>query len=244
MLEGITDGIEGGPPRIVLYGDPGIGKSTFGANAPNAVFLPTENGLTRISCKKFPVAQSYGEAIENLGKLAQGEHEFQTLVVDSLGWLEKLIHADVGMQQKKDFAEIGYGKGPEFALKQWKEFVGGLEYLTAERGMGILLIGHAVVEKYNDPETEAYERINLALEKRASAYIREWADAVLYATQKKRVNVEDLGFKKTRATAKPIGADGGERIIRCSNSPACVAKNRYGITGEIPLSWDELAKYL
>ncbi len=244
MLAGVRDGIEGGPPRLILYGDPGEGKSTLAAHSPGSIFIPTEDGLRRIACKKFPVATSYGEFIGRLGQVAREEHGFQTLVVDSLGWLEKLIHADVGMQQKKDFAEIGYGKGPEFALKNWKEVVGGLNYIAEERNMGIILIGHAAIEKYSDPESESYDRITLALEKRASAYIREWSDAVLYATRRKRVAVEDLGFNKTRATAKSIGANGGDRILRCSSSPACVAKNRYGIVGDIPMSWDELAKYL
>lgn len=243
MLE-VKEGIEGGPPRIVLYGDPGIGKSTFGAAAPNAVFLPTEDGLRRIKCARLPIAKSYREFVESLGKIAAGDHAYDTLVVDSLGWLQRLIHAEVGMAQKTDFAEIGYGKGPIMALKQWKEIVDGFDYIANERGMGVILIGHAVNEKYSDPQTEAYERITLALEKQASALVREWADGVFYATQKKRISVEDLGFKKTRATAKPIGEDGGIRVLQCSNSPACVAKNRYGITGEIPFAWDELAKYL
>jgi len=242
MLE-VTTGLQGGPPRIVLYGDPGIGKSTFAASAPNAVFLPTEDGLRRIDCARLPMAKSYAEFVNSLGQVAAGEHGYDTLAVDSLGWLQRLIQAEVGHTQKTDYAEIGYGKGPQLAMRLWKEVVDGFTFLSDERGMGVVLIGHAVNEKYADPQTESYERITLALEKQASAYIREWADAVLYATQKKRVSVEDLGFKKTRATAKPIGEDGGTRVLQCSNSPACVAKNRYGITGEIPLSWDELAKY-
>ena len=41
----------------------------------------------------------------------------------------------------------------------------------------------------------------------------------------------------SRVIAAPIGADGGERIIRTVGSPACIAKNRFGLPGEIPLSW-------
>ena len=48
---------------------------------------------------------------------------------------------------------------------------------------------------------------------------------------------ENAGFNGERAIAAPIGADGGERIIRTVGSPACIAKNRYGLPSEIPLSW-------
>ena len=46
------------PPRIVLYGTHGIGKSTFAAQAPNPVFIPTEEGLDAINATAFPVCLS------------------------------------------------------------------------------------------------------------------------------------------------------------------------------------------
>ena len=37
MLENIQTGRENKPPRIMIYGSEGVGKSTFGASAPNAI---------------------------------------------------------------------------------------------------------------------------------------------------------------------------------------------------------------
>ena len=39
---------------------------------------------------------------------------------------------------------------------------------------------------------------------------------------------------------RQLGADGGERIIRAVGGPACIAKNRYGLPAELPLSWNAL----
>ena len=75
------------------------------------------------------------------------------------------------------------------------------------------------------------------LHKHAASLIAEWVDAVLFANKKFRVTKENAGFNGERAIAAPIGADGGERIIRTVGSPACNAKNRYGLPSEIPLSW-------
>ena len=61
---------------------------------------------------------------------------------------------------------------------------------------------------------------------------------MLFANKKFRVTKDS----NDRAIAAPIGADGGERIIRTVGSPACIAKNRYGLPGEIPLSWTEFIK--
>jgi hypothetical protein len=44
------------PPRVIIYGSEGIGKSTFGAEAPRPVFIPTEDGLDGIACARFPLA--------------------------------------------------------------------------------------------------------------------------------------------------------------------------------------------
>ena len=36
------------PPRILIYGTEGIGKSTFASESPKPIFLQTEDGLGEI----------------------------------------------------------------------------------------------------------------------------------------------------------------------------------------------------
>lgn len=226
------------PPRIVLYGTEGIGKSTFGAMAPRPIFLPTEDGLGEIECERFPLAGSYDEFLNNLGQLCQEEHDYKTAVLDTLDWLEKLIWAKVCKDRNKTSIEdIGYAKGYQFALDHWKDVLTGLDYLRRERGMAVILLAHAKIEKFNDPESAGFDRFTLRLHKDADAYVREWADAVLFATRKQRVEKVGTGFNE-RTIAKPIGTDGGERIIRTVGSPVCTAKNRFGLPAELPLSWE------
>jgi hypothetical protein len=245
MLESITTGKTKKPPRIVGYGDNGVGKSTFAANAPAPVFIQTEDGLGEIDCHKFPLVEDFATFMDQLRAVYAEKHEYQTLVIDSIDWLEKLIWADVAKANNaKSIEAIPYGKGYKLAMQQWGEVLTALDYIRNERGMAIILIAHAKIERFEDPETQGYDRHTLRLHKEADATIREWADAVLFATVKFRLEKEDLGFNKTRAIAKGIGAGGGERILRTVGSPACVAKNRFGIAGDIPLVWEEFAKYL
>jgi hypothetical protein len=58
MFENIQTGRENKPPRIMIYGSEGVGKSTFGASAPKPIFIQTEDGLGEIDCAKFPLAKS------------------------------------------------------------------------------------------------------------------------------------------------------------------------------------------
>ena len=52
------------PPIIVVHGPPGIGKTTFAASAPGAVFVRTEDGLGHIEADAFPLAQSFGDVLD------------------------------------------------------------------------------------------------------------------------------------------------------------------------------------
>ena len=131
----------------------------------------------------------------------------------------------------------GYAKGYTHALTYWREIVGHLNALRNARGMVILLIAHSKVERFEDPESSPYDRYGPRMHKHVAALLSEWADAVLFATRKIRTQSEDAGFGRKRTVANAIGKDGGERILRCVGGPSCIAKNRYGIVEELPLSW-------
>ena len=215
-------------------------NSTFGASAPGAIFIQTEDGLGEIDCRKFPLAHSLSEVIAELTALRDEAHEFQTVVVDSVDWLERLIFDEVCREfgvRSIEKADGGYGRGYTHALTHWRKVISLLQELRDKRGMMVILVAHAKVERFEDPENAAYDRYTPRLHKHAASLIAEWVDVVLFANKKFRVTKENAGFNGERAIAAPIGADGGERIIRTVGSPACIAKNRYGLPSEIPLSW-------
>jgi len=240
MLDNVQSGKEQKPPRIMIYGSEGVGKSTFGACAPNAIFVQTEDGLGEINCRKFPLAKSFAVVIEELTALRDEPHEFQSIVIDSADWLERLIFDEVCREfgvRSIEKADGGYARGYTHALTHWRKIIALLEDLRDQRGMMVILIAHAKIERFEDPENAAYDRYTPRLHKHATSLVAEWVDAVLFANKKFRVQKEAAGFSGERAIAAPIGADGGERIIRTVGSPACIAKNRFGLPAELPLSW-------
>ena len=124
------------------------------------------------------------------------------------------------------------------ALTYWRQIVSLLNDLRNTRGMIVIVIAHSKVERFEDPENAAYDRYTPRLHKAATSLLCEWVDAVLFATKRFRVSKEEgSGFQGDRAIATAIGANGGERILRTVGSPACIAKNRFNLPGEIPLSW-------
>jgi hypothetical protein len=244
-LASVTKGKHELPPRILLYGQEGVGKSTFGAGAPNAIFVPTEDGLDQIEAAKFPLANTFGDVMEYLTALANDEHDYGAVVVDSLDWLERLIWDHLCREHQCESIELvagGYGKGYTFALKQWRELIAALNYLRMERGMVVVMIAHAEIKAFADPEAAAYDRWQPRLHKSAVSIVCEWCDAVLFAGFRYRTKTEKSGFGKERTTAHAIGTDGGQRIIRPVGGPACLAKNRYCLTKDIDLDWSAFVK--
>lgn len=236
MLDNIQTGREARPPRIMIYGSEGVGKSTFGASAPKPVFIQTEDGLGEIYCAKFPLAKSVSEVVAELTALRDENHDFLSVVIDSADWLERLIFEEVCREygvRSIEKADGGYGRGYTHALSHWRKIVQLLEELRDRRGMLVILVAHAKIERFEDPENAAYDRYTPRLHKHAASLLSEWVDAVLFANKKLRIQKEN-----ERAIASPIGADGGERIVRTVGSPACIAKNRFGLPHELPLSWE------
>ena len=228
------------PPRILVYGTEGIGKSTFGSQAPTPIFVQTEDGLDELDCDKFPLATNYDDVLTALTELKTQQHDYESIVIDSLDWLERLIWDKLCAQNGVNSIEKvdgGYARGYTLALTYWREIIDQLNVLRSGRGMVVVMIAHSKVERFEDPESSPYDRYSPRLNKHAAALVSEWSDAVLFATRKIRTQSEDAGFNRKRTIAHAIGKDGGERILRCVGGPTCVAKNRYGITDELPLSW-------
>ena len=143
------------PPRLILYGTEGIGKSTFASHAPKPIFVPTEDGLSEIDCERFPLAKTVDDVLTALAELHVEKHDYQTVAVDSLDWLERLIFDDLCRQYNVPSIEKvdgGYARGYTLALTHWRKILDALNRLRTDRGMVVLCIAHAKVEKFEDPE--------------------------------------------------------------------------------------------
>lgn len=234
------------PPRVIIYGPHGIGKNTFASGAPKPVMINIEDGQpTNCPIDSFPQAKSFGDVMEAMMALYSEEHDFETLIIDSLDWLEPLIWAETvrrnneGNPQKQwnSIEEAGYGRGYVAALDVWREYQEAINALRNDKGMAVIQTAHADIKRYDSPETEPYDRYQIKLQKLASALVQEHADAVLFANFKTSVAKTEIA--KDKVQRRGIGA--GTRVLYTEERPAFQAKNRYGLPTELPLSWADFA---
>lgn len=231
-LAHVTRGKQERPIRAILYGVEGVGKSTFASQAPSPIFLCSEDGTSHLDVPRFPSPRSWNDVLEAIRVLTHEEHDFKTLVIDTLDWLEPLCWQHVcQIHGKQSIEDFGYGKGYVIAVEQWRQLLGRLDMLVRSRRMHVVMLAHGTVRRVDDPQTGPFDRYRMKLHDKSADVLREWVDAVLFARH------EVVTFERN---GKTRGRSSGARVLHTTWTAAYDAKNRFDLPDTLPLAWEEL----
>jgi hypothetical protein len=235
-LAAVTKGKVDAPYRIVVTGVDGVGKSVFAAAAPKPIFLCAEDGTHHLDVARFPEPRTWQDARDAIATLTADSGGFETLVIDTVDWLEPLLWDHVCEQDGKDSIEKvggGFGKGYVAAVDGWRHLLADIDKLQREQKMNVILLGHAFIKKFSNPEGADYDRWILKLHEKSASLIREWAKGVYFA------NYETFAVKEKE---KVKGVSSGARKLYTQRTAAYDAKDRYGLPESLPLSYAEFDK--
>lgn len=220
-------------PVITILGDSGIGKTTLAASFENPIILRAEDGLQAIPEESrpdaLPVIKKVDMLWEQLTALVKEEHEYKTLVIDSVTALERLFIQHIMDTDKNNPRSInqamgGYGNGPA-AVATMHQRVRNACGLLNERGMTIIFIAHAESENVDPPDQDPYTRYSLRLSKKSMPMYVDDSDVVGFL----KLQMFIMGNEGEKKKAKSDGS----RLLTCYTSAANVSKNRYGITTDL-----------
>ncbi len=230
---------DGNRPIIAtLVGEAGLGKTTLASMFPNPVFIRTEDGTMSLSGRDdvslFDLANSSNDVLDQIEALATQEHNFKTVVIDSITQLATIIEKEIVEADPKaksiNQAGGGYGAGYNTAATMHgkvREWIGALAY---ERGLNVIFIGHADTETMDLPDLDPYTRYTIRMHKKSLPHYIDNVDMVAHIRLKTFTRGE--GDKKRAIST-------GEREIICFPVASSVTKNRFGVTEPIPFTLDK-----
>ena len=226
------------PVICTIFGEAGMGKTTLSAMFPKPVFIRTEDGTQSLvgndNVALFPVARSSDEVLDQIESLATGDHDFQTLVIDSITQLATLIEGEIVDADPKaksiNQAGGGYGAGYNAAAdkhRTMRDWAGALAY---DRGMNVVFIGHADTETLDLPDADPYARYTVRMHKKSLPNYTDNVDMVGF------IRLET--FMRGDSESKKRAISTGKREIICFPQAANVSKNRFNITEPLPFSFE------
>ena len=97
--------------RIVIYGVESVGKTTFASQFPRPLFLDIELGSAHLDIDRAEI-KDWKELIAAINEAKATD--FQTIVIDSIDWAERLGQEDLLASTKKTSIE-DFGSGVKHA---------------------------------------------------------------------------------------------------------------------------------
>lgn len=232
-----------GPVIQTITGDAGVGKTRFAATYPNPVFIRAEDGFKTFADlpkdkrpKGLPVLTCVNDLWDQLTWILKGNHDFKTLVIDSVTQLETMFGEYIIENDEKNPSSLaqacgGYGAGYKAVAAMHGRVRQAARLIHERRGMHIVFIAHSDVAKIDPPDGDPYARYELRLHKNCETHYVDNVDMVAYL----RLETFLKGDKNAK-TKKAISD--GTRIAICHSGPAQVSKNRFGIEEPVVLTKD------
>ena len=234
----ITRGAQQHAQKIVIYGPEGIGKTTFAAQFPDAVFIDTEGGTKGYDVARTERPLSWTALVEQVKEFSKTKPG-ATLVVDTADWAERLAIDEVCKVNKYTSIESpGWGVGYTKLAETYGRFLDELSNVC-DAGINVVLVAHAMMRKFEQPdEAASYDRWELKLQRKVAPLVKEWADALLFINYKTIVEMVGEG-KAARGKAR-----GAKRTLFCSHDACWDAKNRWGLPEEVPFEYAQIAPFV
>lgn len=216
---------------VTLVGEAGLGKTSLAATFPKPIFIRAEDGLQSIPIDSrpdaFPVLTGADALWEQLTALIKEDHDYKTVVVDSVTALERMFTQHVVETDPKKPMSInqamgGYGAGLSAVAALHQRVRKACGFLNERKNMHVVFIAHADLETVELPDADAFNRYSLRLGKKSIAPYTDDVDVVGHIKLQTFVKGD---------TKKAISD--GSRLLVCHAQASCVSKNRYGIEEEL-----------
>jgi hypothetical protein len=185
----------------------------------------------------LPEIMSWTEMLGYIDALTNEDHPFKTLVIDTLNGAERLCHEHVCTRDYKDewgdHGFMGYMRGYEVSLADWRGLLTALDRLREKKRMGIIALVHTKVKTFKNPEGPDYDRYAPDMHDKTWSLSHKWSDCVLFGNFEVAFTGVQENKKSGVSKGKAIG--GNVRMMYTERHASYDAKNRLGLPIEIEM---------
>ena len=217
--------------KMIVYGVPGVGKTTFAAQAPNPFIIDLERGAERYDVPHNSDISTFMEFKTVLDNLPPCE----TLIIDTFDELEKLLVQHTMNKEGVDSLNKvggGYGRGWLQVYEQFGFVISELDKIRITKGVNIILIGHSTIRHFEPADSTGYDRYTFACYEKNNDMLRRWSDITLFARFDSMV-VENGQNAKVKSN--------GKRVMYTVTNPCWEAKSRWKLPEKIPFEFAQVA---
>lgn len=218
---------------VTIIGDSGLGKTTLAATFPKPIIIRAEDGLQAIPAGQrpdaFPLINKVDDLWDQLKALVVEQHDYQTVVIDSVTALERLftqhvIDSDPKQPRSINQALGGYGAGLGAVATLHQRVRKACGVLNERKNMHVVFVAHADTETIELPDQDPYTRYSLRLGKKSVAPYVDDSDVV--------------GFLKLQTYTTGDGdrkkaISDGSRLLVTYATASNVSKNRFNINDDL-----------
>lgn len=216
-----------------ITGDAGLGKTSLAATFPKPIFIRAEDGLQAIPVQTrpdaFPLLSNVDMLWEQLTALIKEDHDYKTLVIDSVTQLDNLFTnhiVDTDPKKPRTIAQAlgGYGAGFQALSSLHGRVRKAAGILNETKGMNIVFIAHSETETIELPDQDPYTRYNIRMQKKSVSHFIDNVDMVAYL----KLETHTFGDGERKKAISD-----GTRILVSYATAANISKNRFGINEDI-----------
>lgn len=134
-------------PKVLVYGKPGVGKTFTSLDFPKCYFIDCEGGadlphytekLTKSGGVYFGIEQGsldFNNVIQQLQGLATEEHEYRTVIIDSI---TKIFNNEIAKEADRLGDKDAFGASKKPAVAMMRQLISWIQRLD----MTVILIAH------------------------------------------------------------------------------------------------------
>lgn len=214
---------------ILLYGLPGVGKTSLAAEFEKVLLAGFEmgsNALHNVYVQPIKTWQEWKDMVKQLCKNNELKEKFHSIAIDTVdeAWslCVKYICTQNGMETLGDLA---WGQGYDIARKEFSNTFRDLAY----NGYGLIYTSHSIEVNMKNDKNEEYSYIKPGLQKTPFEIINKMVDIIAYIRQ---IPVVDSNNNIEQKRYLFLRDPSGTRFL---------AKSRYKyIESQVELSYDGL----